>query len=720
MEKLYIKFEVRGQEIKRVDSYQLYSKSRNFVCAKFLFDKHWANVTRFASIANSETTYTVEIVNGECLVPWECLAEAGTFTVSVFGGDLITANKVTVTVLESGLAEGELPDEPTPGYFQQIVDEVKASETNAKNSEDNAENYKDLAETAKNEARKWVDGTGAISSDEQYENNAKYYAEAAGAALAGKADKVTNPTLDNFVSLDANGNLKDSGKKATDFEEADAVTLQKAKEYTDVVKDRVETIITTPVEGVSAQEIIDARAGEASLGAKIGKVESAIATNKAEVATQLADKANLIRNDRTMLINTSRSMTTNKHIISIVDDDGYSALATVLMPWCQANGIPVGAAIGGNSQVLLNAEHRNYLLQMQNAGLFEALSHTMNHVEISNLTPAQYNQDCIQHTALLNEYGFNINGIAYPYGDMGTTEHYDVTAKHYLFGLGTGAVANTLSRNPYSMGRIGIGSYMSAEYDTLSKIQDMLDDAYDNYKYPIFMTHCAEGDTQIIFDAIQYALNKGFEFVLPSDGMRYYGPIVSSGDFSGPNYTAIYPSGLIRTGRYSLTNRITGRAEDDPPEITHPSKMNTFSVDESWSAGKGVVYEYIASNGYQLQLYIPAITNGNMLFRRWIGSKWHPWYDIAGSPVMHEYSQASTTVSAHSTLDLTIYNSLFLKRCYYIAQPNTQPEIGIIWNIWSHGDGAVKLRIANITDEDITIAANVWKITGYTSHEKSN
>ena len=112
MEKLYIKFEVRGQEIKRVDSYKLYSGSKNFVCAKFLFDKHWANVTRFASIANSETTYTVEIVNGECLVPWECLDSVGTFTVSVFGGDLITTNRVTITVLESGFAEGEFPSEP--------------------------------------------------------------------------------------------------------------------------------------------------------------------------------------------------------------------------------------------------------------------------------------------------------------------------------------------------------------------------------------------------------------------------------------------------------------------------------------------------------------------------------------------------------------------------------------------------------------------------------
>lgn len=36
-------------------------------------------------------------------------------------------------------------------------------------------------------------------------------------ALAGKAEKVTNATEDNFAAFDANGNLKDSGKKAGDF-----------------------------------------------------------------------------------------------------------------------------------------------------------------------------------------------------------------------------------------------------------------------------------------------------------------------------------------------------------------------------------------------------------------------------------------------------------------------------------------------------------------------
>ena len=37
------------------------------------------------------------------------------------------------------------------------------------------------------------------------------------AALAAKADKVSGATNNNFASLDGNGNLKDSGKKASDF-----------------------------------------------------------------------------------------------------------------------------------------------------------------------------------------------------------------------------------------------------------------------------------------------------------------------------------------------------------------------------------------------------------------------------------------------------------------------------------------------------------------------
>lgn len=36
--------------------------------------------------------------------------------------------------------------------------------------------------------------------------------------VSGKADKVTGGTENNFAALDSNGNLKDSGKKASDFQ----------------------------------------------------------------------------------------------------------------------------------------------------------------------------------------------------------------------------------------------------------------------------------------------------------------------------------------------------------------------------------------------------------------------------------------------------------------------------------------------------------------------
>ena len=42
--------------------------------------------------------------------------------------------------------------------------------------------------------------------------------------VSGKADKVANATSGNFASLDANGNLTDSGKKASDFISASDLT----------------------------------------------------------------------------------------------------------------------------------------------------------------------------------------------------------------------------------------------------------------------------------------------------------------------------------------------------------------------------------------------------------------------------------------------------------------------------------------------------------------
>ena len=69
-------------------------------------------------------------------------------------------------------------------------------------------------------------------------------------ALGGKADKVTNATSGNFAGLDANGNLTDSGKKASDF-------VAKSEGVTNVDWDSTNKKITKTING-STTDVVSA------------------------------------------------------------------------------------------------------------------------------------------------------------------------------------------------------------------------------------------------------------------------------------------------------------------------------------------------------------------------------------------------------------------------------------------------------------------------------
>lgn len=69
-------------------------------------------------------------------------------------------------------------------------------------------------------------------------------------ALGGKADKVTNATSGNFAGLDANGNLTDSGKKASDF-------VAKSAGVTNVAWDSTNKKITKTING-STTDVVSA------------------------------------------------------------------------------------------------------------------------------------------------------------------------------------------------------------------------------------------------------------------------------------------------------------------------------------------------------------------------------------------------------------------------------------------------------------------------------
>ena len=118
-----LKFNIQNQIITRTDNFSVVGDSRKYLKAHFSFSEEWDGINT-AIFKNGEDVFCVVLPDDNlCLVPWEVI-KPPYFTVSVFGGDLITANIVSVAVEKSGYTEGETPEEPTPDVYTQILQKL--------------------------------------------------------------------------------------------------------------------------------------------------------------------------------------------------------------------------------------------------------------------------------------------------------------------------------------------------------------------------------------------------------------------------------------------------------------------------------------------------------------------------------------------------------------------------------------------------------------------
>ena len=126
---LYITFNVYKQKIKRTDTQQIVSDSRNYLKASFSFsDDDWTGI-KTAIFKNGDVVrHAILDDNNECLVPWEVI-KLGILHVSVFCGDLITADTATVYINESGYEDGGAPEDPSPTVYEQIIAMLNEIET---------------------------------------------------------------------------------------------------------------------------------------------------------------------------------------------------------------------------------------------------------------------------------------------------------------------------------------------------------------------------------------------------------------------------------------------------------------------------------------------------------------------------------------------------------------------------------------------------------------
>lgn len=169
-----LKFKVENQTLTRTDSFVPVADSRNYLTAEFEFSDEWTGDI-VAVFTYGGDGYQLRPENGKCTVPWEVIKAPG-FGVSLFCGDLITADKVYVEVKESGMVDGEAPGTPTPTLWQRYIAELAEENSVLLNKKlggavEGAKTYADsAADAAESNAMSYTDtkSSTALASAKSY------------------------------------------------------------------------------------------------------------------------------------------------------------------------------------------------------------------------------------------------------------------------------------------------------------------------------------------------------------------------------------------------------------------------------------------------------------------------------------------------------------------------------------------------------------------------
>lgn len=166
---MQIEFEIDGMRLTRTSDAYVTEGSKNFVQLLFTFSDDWDNINKWALFARDNKTYEVAIVDGKCIVPYECARTSGQFQLTVVGkaneGEVIaTTSDKAVRVSSNEFEENPTGSETrltntflvdtlaqVKEYADKVanvgieVDKAVESARNAATSEQNAKGYADKA-----------------------------------------------------------------------------------------------------------------------------------------------------------------------------------------------------------------------------------------------------------------------------------------------------------------------------------------------------------------------------------------------------------------------------------------------------------------------------------------------------------------------------------------------------------------------------------------------
>ena len=234
---MQIEFEIDGMRLTRTSDAYVTEGSKNFVQLLFTFSDDWNGIDKWALFARDNKTYEVAIVDGKCIVPYECARTQGQFQLTVVG----KANEGEVIATTSDKAvrvsSNEFEENPTGSETRLTNTFLVDTLASAKDYADKAKEYADKAASAEIEIDKAVESAQNAATSEKaakgYADKAKEYSESVNVFIPSvDADGVMTWTnkagLANPAPVSVKGERGEKGDKGDAFKYTDFTAAQLA------------------------------------------------------------------------------------------------------------------------------------------------------------------------------------------------------------------------------------------------------------------------------------------------------------------------------------------------------------------------------------------------------------------------------------------------------------------------------------------------------------
>lgn len=262
-----IKFRIFKQRLSYYGDSEVVADSKGYLTFTLETSEDWANyVGKTVQFTKNGKTYNVTNISDgvEYPVPWEVLVGAGIMQVNAFAVSMdnkrATTNEIDIEIIDSGFNEDSLlPEDPTPGIFEQYVQQVQENADKAVKAADEAKKAQEASQNIKNQIDVIYQNVKDVKSDiedllhqvQESTNTAYQYAQAAktSAEAASKSEieagrYAGEAKISQKEAKQSETNAKQSETNAKLSEENSKLNADKTQANTEIVLSTKESIDT--------------------------------------------------------------------------------------------------------------------------------------------------------------------------------------------------------------------------------------------------------------------------------------------------------------------------------------------------------------------------------------------------------------------------------------------------------------------------------------------